>query len=398
MLDQQAAGILPIVQVGLERHLPVPQRGRRRSREILVDRLIERHVIFRPVQQQIPVGGRRQRLQPPGRLAEACCQLLYRRHHLRIVVAPPRAFHQVIQPFRRGLRIADLEPAKIRPGRGGAARQVIRGSHAYQRLIPFHSAGDCCRGLILLPGLRVLGRLHQAIAAMQHLRSGRWRIAAAHRVFQSDQRSRGARAGGAAQVVIVDPLVELRGVRQIVGCLVAIGQRHVSFGLRQLGVVIAQQAYRVGRRRGFTRACFHQPAPAVERRIAVRRRQICRGNLEIVRLHASQGQIVGRIIGERRQLSLHRLQFRDCAGVILLFVLRNAERQVGQRCVFRMTGDIRGDGAAPRRAGRFTVGAHQYPQRARGGGRSGNRIGAARPEGQDKCCRTDPDRHWLKFV
>ena len=187
-------------------------------------------------------------------------------------------------------------------------------------------------------------------------------------------------------------------MRQIVGRLVTIGQRDVAFGLRQLGVMLAQQGHRVGRRRSFARASFQQPALAGERRIAARRGQQRRRAFEIVRLHARRGQVVGYIIGDRRQLPLQGLQLGDRGCIILLLVRRNSEREIGERGIFRMAGQIGGDGATPRRGGRFAIGAHQYCQRSRRGGRAEGINPAATPEGQDKCCRVSPDRHWLKFV
>src|ERR1035438_9939130 len=157
--------------------------------------------------------------------------------------------------------------------------------------------------------------------------------------------------------------------------------------------MIAQQAHRVRRRRGLARPRFHQPALAAERRIAARRGQVLRCHSEIVGFHPRQGQIVGRIIVDRRQLPFERFQPGDGGCPVLLLVCGYAQRRVTQRAFLGMPGDVRNDRVAPRRAGRFAIGAHQSSERPR----DGSRTQAATPEAQDKCCRAGPDRHWLRF-
>jgi len=89
-------------------------------------------------------------------------------------------------------------------------------------------------------------------------------------------------------------------VNQVVGGAVAIGQRHVAFGLRQLGVKLAQNALAFGGLGGLESAGFEQPCLARERREpwgAVRGSELVRNAGGIVRFHSRRRQIPGGVIG-----------------------------------------------------------------------------------------------------
>ena len=58
VLPQQAGRVRRVVKVRLEGDLPVTRRRLSRGGKILVDRLVQRDVVLRPIQQQIAVGRR----------------------------------------------------------------------------------------------------------------------------------------------------------------------------------------------------------------------------------------------------------------------------------------------------------------------------------------------------
>ena len=86
----------------------------------------------------------------------------------------------------------------------------------------------------------------QLVAALDHS-FGRGRgIRRSHGVAQGDERGGGAGGRIAGGVLEVDPLIVLRGVRQVAGGLVGDGQGKVAIGLRKIGVALAEQAHGIG--------------------------------------------------------------------------------------------------------------------------------------------------------
>ena len=126
VLHQQRLRLRIVMQVGLESHFPVGQRGFRRVREIAIDGFVERHEFVRPVDQQKAIGGREQRLQTPGRLRIVLRQAVQRRLHLVVVRQAAGAFHQVGEPLGVGFRFGQFELAQIGIGRGACGRRGNR--------------------------------------------------------------------------------------------------------------------------------------------------------------------------------------------------------------------------------------------------------------------------------
>ena len=124
-----------------------------------------------------------------------------------------------------------------------------------------------------------------------------------------------ARAGRvASEVLRDDALVDFGGVRLVAGSQVAIRQIEVAIGLRQFGVVIAQELHGIRGSAVLHGAGLQNPASAGERRThlaGVHRAQFLGDAVEVFRFHPRRSQIVGGVIGDGRELRLRLAQGGD---------------------------------------------------------------------------------------
>ncbi len=362
VLAEQAAGIGVAVQIGVEGNLPMAEGGGRVGGKILVRRPIKREVIVRPVHQQIAIGRGNERPQAPGRFRILPAQALDGRHHLAIVGLAAGALAYVIEALGIGLRWGEVEAAEIGAGHLDAALEKIGFSNAHAGLVALQASHPIDQRPVLGARQGVFAKLQQAIGAAQHQAGKRRRIGVAHGIFERQQSGSGAGGGGAGGVLVVDALVGFRGMNQVVGGLVASGQRQVALGLRQLGVKLAHDARAFGGLGGFESAGFEQPGLGGERRepwCGMRGSEVVGNAGDIVRFDTRRRQIPGGVIGNLREL-LNLSERGDGGGIVFVLVGHYAQRQLRERAadILGMRGGVGFDGRAPGGRGGLTPGAN----------------------------------------